>query len=256
MTPQEIIDNFELKVKPFFKGLTFEASRHEYFYRGNKIAKSVSGLIHEFVKPQDWDKIAERKDIKEGKPLGYHKQLWAKVSKDACDDGSDVHDFGEKSRKLEEAKEHNKKKAIVNFWSDCFSKYPGRYVVVARELKMVHKKFLFSGTGDFILFDTWTNTFIIGDYKTNKDLFKNFRGQKLLAPFSRLLDNPYNHYQIQFSLYQVLLEQIYGFKVSERWLIHLKPDATYDRFLTEDYSGILKVALENRLAKQQLKRAS
>ena len=59
---------------------------------------------------------------------------------------------------------------------------------------------MFGGTADIILYNTKTNKYIIADYKTNEDLFKNFKGKKLNGVFSKHLENGYNKYQIQFSL--------------------------------------------------------
>ena len=124
--------------------------------------------------------------------------------------------------------------AIVNFWNDL----PSTVIPVVMELQMYHKEYMFAGTADILLYNTVTNTFIIGDYKTNKDLFKNYKGKTLLSPFKNLLDNPYNKYQLQLSFYQLLLEQT-GFKVSSRKLIWLKPDGTYLLYNTDDYTDIL-----------------
>jgi hypothetical protein len=80
--------------------------------------------------------------------------------------------------------------------------------------------------------------YITGDYKTNEDLFKNYKEKKLLEPFDFLLDCPYNHYQIQLSLYQILLEQT-NFFVSERWLIYLEADGNYKKYNCYNYTEYL-----------------
>ena len=90
-----------------------------------------------------------------------------------------------------------------------------------------------AGTSDIILFNNKTGKFIIADYKTNEDLFKNYKGKTLLAPFEDLLDSPYNKYQLQLSMYQLLFEQC-GFEVESRRIIWLKPNGTYENFKTED----------------------
>jgi len=109
---------------------------------------------------------------------------------------------------------------------------------------MYHFKHLFAGTADIILFDTKTQTYIIADYKTNKDLLKNYKGKTMLGPFSHLLDNPLNHYAIQLSYYQLLLEQV-GVKVSKRIIIWLGLDGNYQLFNTEDVTDILKQQLKD-----------
>ena len=99
-----------------------------------------------------------------------------------------------------------------------------------------------AGTSDIILYNNKTGKFIIADYKTNEDLFKNFKGKKLLSPFNFLLENAYNKYQLQLSMYQLLFEQC-GFEVESRRIIWLKPDGTYINYKTEDLTQELLVEL-------------
>lgn len=86
--------------------------------------------------------------------------------------------------------------------------------------------------------DSKSHTFLAGKsliptHNTNKDLFKNFKGKKLKAPFNDLLDSPFGKYNIQLSMYQILFE-LTGYEVEERFIIWLKPDATYELFHTAD----------------------
>lgn len=86
--------------------------------------------------------------------------------------------------------------------------------------------------------DSLSHTFLctkrlIPTHNTNIDLFKNYKGKTLLAPFDNLLDSPYNKYQLQLSMYQLLFEQC-GFEVESRRIIWLKPNGTYENFKTED----------------------
>lgn len=89
--------------------------------------------------------------------------------------------------------------------------------------------------------DSESNTYLatksmIPTHNTNIDIFKNYNNQKMLTPFEHLLDNPYNKYQLQFSYYQILVEQIEGIKVSSRKLLWLLPDASYLLYDTDDYT--------------------
>ena len=131
--------------------------------------------------------------------------------------------------------------AIVKFWNDV----PDHIVPCKMELQMYHKYFMFAGTCDILLYDTKNKTFILGDYKTNEDLFKNFKQKRLLYPFNNLLDSPFNKYQLQLSFYQILFEQI-GLRISSRKLIWLSKDGTYKMYDTEDYTLPLLSYLTNR----------
>ena len=86
--------------------------------------------------------------------------------------------------------------------------------------------------------DSVSHTFLctkrlIPTHNTNEDLFKNYKGKTLLEPFNNLLDSPYNKYQLQLSMYQLLFEQC-GYEIESRRIIWLKPNGTYENFKTED----------------------
>jgi hypothetical protein len=110
---------------------------------------------------------------------------------------------------------------------------------VFSELQMYHKDYMFGGTADIILYNKNTKKYIIADYKTNEDLFKNFKSKKLKGVFSNLLESGYNKYQVQFSLYQILLEQA-GVEVEKRCLVHLLPNGEFVQYFTDDYTEVVK----------------
>lgn len=98
--------------------------------------------------------------------------------------------------------------------------------------------------------DSDTHTFLFGrnfcvTHNTNQDLFKNYKGKKLLAPFNDLDDSPFNKYQLQLSLYQILFEQV-GYKIKDRALIWIKPNGNYEIFPTKDYRDKLKTYLNKK----------
>lgn len=234
----KIIQDFNNKVKPYFYGLTFKEKSHEYFINDKKIPVSVSGLVKGFVPVQDWDAIANRVAKKEGVSKQEIVDRWREKNRIACDNGTKTHDFAE-NLSSSSSPSTPKEVGVVRFWKYLDTKEPGRYILVAKELRMYHKIFNFSGTGDFILYDTLTRQFIIGDYKTNEDLFKNYNGQLLLEPFDFLLDCPYNHYQIQLSLYQLLFEQL-DYRIYNRWIVYLQVDSNYKVYECYNYSDHLR----------------
>lgn len=231
---------FEKEVSAYFKELTFSGNTHTYYINNNKVDRSVSGKIKRYVEVVDWDAKAKAKDIRLGMPIGTHKAMWKAKADLACANGSAAHDYGENFHTDPTLEADTpKKKAILAYWQDLEKGYPGRYVLMGQEIRMYHKLYLWAGTCDFVLFDRLTRTFIIGDYKTNEDLFKNFREKTMLSPFDFLLDCAYNHYQLQLSYYQILLEQIKDIVVSDRQIIYLLPTGKYKIYNTFDYSKIL-----------------
>jgi hypothetical protein len=223
-------------IKDFFKHLTFDERNHRYYVNGKALKYSVSGLIKKYVAKTDFDEIAKAIDQRDELPPGATKKLWKLKADAACSKGDKAHYFGELYAFHRNIKPTSKEEeAVVKFWNEL----PDHLVPAFTELQMYHLQGMFGGTADIILYNTITKKFIIADYKTNEDLFKNFQGKKLLKPFHYKLDNPYNKYQIQFSYYQIMFEQT-GFEVENRCLIWLKPTGDYEMYFTEDLTETLK----------------
>ena len=229
------------KIQKPFSNLTFEEKKHKYYVEGQPINKSVSALIGEFYEHFDAKQVAPYSAAKMGLTTEEVLAHWAAINQESRDRGHRVHNFGEVYQFNRNLKPScPQEEAIVKFWQDV----PEHILPLAAELRMYHFKHLFAGTADIILFDTKTQTYIIADYKTNKDLLKNYMGKTMIGPFSHLLDNPLNHYVIQLSYYQLLLEQV-GVKVSRRVIIWLGLDGNYQLFDTEDVTDILKTTLNS-----------
>lgn len=235
------MENVTQNIELFFRELKFKESNHTYNV-GKLILPSVSGLIKDFTYPFKRDQIAKNCAIKQNRPVKDITDEWDATAKEACDRGHRVHEFGENyvwDRSLTPS--CPQEEAIVKFWAEV----PDHIVPVIMELKMYHKTFLYAGTGDILLYNTQSKKFIIGDYKTNKDLFKNFRDKRLKYPFTNLQDCPYNKYQLQLSFYQILFQQT-GYQVESRKLIWLLKDGNYNMYDLEDYTETLKQYLASR----------
>jgi ATP-dependent exoDNAse (exonuclease V) beta subunit len=229
------------KIQQPFSKLSFEEKRHRYYVESEPIKTSVSGLISKFYEHFNAEEVAPYSAAKAGVTTEEILAQWAAINQESRDRGHRVHNFGELYQFNRSLKPScPQEEAIVKFWQDV----PEHILPLAAELRMYHFKHLFAGTADIILFDTKTQTYIIADYKTNKDLFKNYKSKTMIGAFSHLLDMPLNHYVIQLSYYQLLLEQV-GVKVSKRVIIWLGLDGNYQLFETEDVTGILKSTLNS-----------
>jgi hypothetical protein len=229
-----------------FKGMVFNEAEHTYKVVGKGLTP-VSTFIHNFVKPFVAEKIAPYTAAKEGITTEQCLKNWDNTREEACRNGTMVHDFGERyvidrygvvsdlkySSVLQHLKNDEKLQpkslALVKFWN----RMPDFYYPVALELRMFCEKLGIAGTADIILMDKRDGSLAIFDYKTNKDLFKQYKDQKLLGIFRDMNDCPYSKYKIQLSTYQILLEKT-GYKVSRRALVWLKEDGNYEIFDTAD----------------------
>lgn len=235
------MENVTLKINEFFAKLEFDATQHRYNVSNENLI-SVSGLLKDFQHPFERDGIA--RGVAEKRRITSIEVIaeWDANTKEACDRGHRVHDFAERyvwDRTL--IPSCGQEKAVVKFWSEI----PPHIVPVIAEIKMYHRIFKYAGTADILLYNTETRKFIIGDYKTNKDLFKNYKDKRLKYPFAYMKDSPYNKYQLQLSFYQMLFQQL-GYVVEKRKIIWLKPNGTYNMYDTESFESELKHYLISR----------
>lgn len=238
-----------------FNDLEFDNARHMYFVNGENYP-SVSKRLHDHCEEFDEEYWLERKAPQEKVSVEELRQRWHTKRDLACDKGHECHDFLEHFKPgMEHLADTPEKKAGVAFLMTFIYKDNPRYFIITQEFRMIHRLFKYCGTTDMLLWDSWTNTIIVADWKTNEDLFKTFGVLKY--PFKFLESNPYNKYQLQFSYYQMMVEQS-KYKVSQRWLIYLEPidrenldpnaEGMYTIHKTTDYTKDLTSFLKGETA--------
>lgn len=218
-----------------FTDLKFEEVGHKY-YLGEQNLTPVSDVIKNYYEGFNASKQAKDYAERHGGEAHEWEAKWKKSGDDACDLGHRTHKFGElyfDNKTLKPSTGHEM--AVVEFWNDI----PQHIIPVLPERTMYSRKYKYAGTCDLLLYDKWSEGLIIADYKTNLNIFKNFKGKRMLPPFEDLLDSPMNHYQLQLSMYQIPLEDI-GLKVTERWIVWLKADGTYEKYETMDFTQQLR----------------
>lgn len=269
-----------------FKDLVFDELPHKYYLNGIEL-DCVSNITHLFKPHFDTDRMAretfERNFNNENSKyyrmtVQQIKESWKKTSDDACELGSARHNFGESvfwwmvgeydkivpefvdRFTIDEngdricTPQFQKEEAIVRFWSDL----PECYIPILAENKVfnVNENYAYSGTFDILFYydaplngkpDSQSGAYIM-DYKTNKDLYKNFKEQKLLHPFEELLDMPLSIYKLQLAAYQLCLEKI-NIPIIMRCLIWLRPNGEYEKIRLEDLSKRLNKALIEKFKK-------
>lgn len=223
------LNNKKQYVLDFFAELKFDADSHQYNHKETQLS-SVSSTIKDYVEDFDADRIAgyvakARKITKE-----EVLQEWEDKKNEACNKGDRIHQFGEYYHEYNLKPTDGYEEAVVAFWDSL----PKHVVPFLFELQMFSIELGIAGTADILLYNTKTKKFILADYKTNIDLYKNYKGKKMLPPFEDLLDCPFNKYQVQLSYYQYLFEQC-GFEIEDRIIIWLKSDSTFDKIRTKNF---------------------
>ena len=97
--------------------------------------------------------------------------------------------------------------------------------------KFIRDALKICGTCDLLFYDSEKDSYVIGDWKTNKSLIKDYNrtnNVRMTGCMSKFIDEPLSHYTLQFNIYQRMLESI-GLKIIDRVLIWLKDDGTYER---------------------------
>ena len=269
----EIQEIREKIVETYTNKLIFLEGPHEYYLDGVQYM-CVSDVTHKY-KPVTGEQMAEncvKKGQRDQDPsYKYHGLTkeeilaqWAVKSGHACEFGTEVHAFGESmfyymigepekilpecADKFRDGIPHPTslhEEAVVKFWEDI----PETFVPVLAETKVFNRNGTpYAGTFDILFYyvdekNPQKSGLVIFDYKTNEDLYKNFRGQKLLWPFNDMLDMSYSYYTLQLGCYQVPLENL-GYKVIGRRLIWLRPDGTYDSVKVNGVSDRIREALD------------
>lgn len=256
------------KILNTFNELIFVEDGHKYFLRGKEM-ECVSNVAHMFQEHIDTKKLAtETYERNFNKPTSKYYQMtvdeiiasWNKISSDACSHGTECHEFGESAfyymtgqydKILPEFKDritedggfkaiYPKEEAIVKFYEEI----PKCIVPILAETRVFveYDKAGYAGTFDILFYydaeidgkNADKNGLLVLDFKTNKDLYKNFKEQKLLPPFDGLLDMPLSTYKLQLSLYENALYKI-GLKVIGRRILWLKPDGEYEKINLESF---------------------
>ena len=267
------------KILNSFKDLVFDEGPHKYYLHGKEIT-CVSNVTHMFKPHFDTESMAQatyERNYNNEKSKYYKmtpemiKEEWNKISREACSHGTERHEFAESifyfmtnqfdkilpafTDRLSVDKETNepifiandpKEEAAATFYEEL----PNSLFPILAETKVYNEKLGYSGTFDLLMYydatidgkDDKNSGLCVMDWKTNKDLYKNFKEEKLLAPFQDLLDMPLSIYKLQLSLYQICLEKI-GLKTIARRIMWLLPNGTYDKIPLESYTKQLEEEL-------------
>lgn len=267
------------KILSSFKDLVFDEGPHKYYLHGKEIT-CVSNVTHMFKPHFDTESMAQatyERNYNNEKSKYYKmtpemiKEEWNKISREACSHGTERHEFAESifyfmtnqfdkilpafKDRLSVDKETNepifiandpKEEAAATFYEEL----PDSLFPILAETKVYNENLGYSGTFDLLMYydatidgkDDKNSGLCVMDWKTNKDLYKNFKEEKLLAPFQDLLDMPLSIYKLQLSLYQICLEKI-GLKTIARRIMWLLPNGTYDKIPLESYTKQLEEEL-------------
>lgn len=234
-----------------FGNIKFLEEGHQYFI-GEYEYMPVSNVIKRYEPVVDWEQKATDYALKWGKRKEDVQRDWKLNNLKAIISGTRTHEFGESYTNLlcghpELICEQNKPQYIKEY-NTMVATYPKEdavkkfYDELEKNLHPVGAEFKLStqylewaekicGTCDLLFYDSDKDGYVIGDWKTNKSLIKEFsrtNGVMMTGCMSKFIDEPLSHYTLQFNIYQRMLESI-GIKIIDRVLVWLKDDGTYEK---------------------------
>lgn len=242
------------KLGKAFTDLIFEVNTHTYCLHGElliSVSKKVESHYDKFDAAKMLPFSARKASLEESRDVtvGELAHRWQTINKTACDLGHETHDYLEAFEGIQ-TPSTAQQQAGVKFLEYLLNEHIPygdelirRYEILYRELPLFSELYSYAGTPDLLLWDYMSNTIVIVDYKTNKNLWKTYG--MLNTPFEFLECHPYNKYQLQLSYYQIMLEEA-GFTVGQRLLAYLKSDSTYEVYPLSDFTLDLRVIMEHK----------
>lgn len=231
------------KILDTFKDYEFVDETHTYYYKGEKVSISTTGLIHQYSNEFDkWEmsaNVARKRGISQLEVL----EEWRIENLHSTIKGSMIHEF---AQSLWEGKDYIFKyddipdeinirrlqeellvmsNQAVNFYKD----YKDLYDLIGYEIYLGVPDFDECGATDMLLKNKFTEELLVIDFKSNKRIdYESFGHKKMKVPLQKYEDCNYIHYSIQLNAYSYKIEYMTGIKVKEKLLIYF--DCTKDNY--------------------------
>lgn len=234
----EILEKFKV-----FDDYEFFDSTHTYFYKGQRVGISTTGLIHQYSNEFDkWEmsaNVARKRGISQLQVL----EEWRVENLHSTIKGSMIHEFAQslwegkdyifnydklpscidKDRLMEELLVMSKQ--ALNFYND----YKDMYELVGCEIYLGVPDYDECGATDIVLMNKYTEEILVADFKSNKKIdYESFGHKKMLAPLNKYEDCNFIHYSLQLSAYCYKIEYMTGLKPKEKTIIYF--DCTKDNY--------------------------
>lgn len=191
--------------------VTFYESKHLYILKNqeryiDKKLTSGTTFISKFFPKFDADEIAPRVAKKRGVSVAEIKAEWKKNGDEASELGTCVHGMVENYfiSKRRTRPKSEKEKIFSAFAYKEIDSLLEEWDIAEIEAIVFNENI--AGTLDFLLkHKTKPNTYLLGDWKTNKslDIINNW-GKKALSPISYMHDTNFAKYILQLSLYKYI----------------------------------------------------
>ena len=218
--------------------ISFDEGPHIYTIKGDSSFTSVTTWVHQHFAKFDADKIINNMMNSRNWPNSKYygktpeqiKAEWDQNKNEAADAGTKMHYdiecfYNECYKNTNDSVEFN---YFKNFQRDVGSTMkPYR-----TEWMVYHEEYRLAGSIDMI-FENPDGTLQIYDWKRCKEIKKvNAWGKYSITPeLDHLPDTNFWHYSLQLNTYKRILEQKYGKKVTDMYLVCLHPNNSNSNYL-------------------------
>ena len=244
-----------------FGDFKFFPKDHHYEYKGVKIGTSVTTYYAEFENEFNTQEMAYNVAYRDNKNVLDVLNEWEYKRDFACEKGSVVHEYAQSLWSGEEYKfihpfdnsEYYKEtllkleKQAINFHND----YKNTLEHIADEYVIGSVEYDIASAIDHLFIEKATGDLILGDYKTNSNIYKDGKTyNKMKIPIRHLKDTTLNHYYIQLSIYKFIVEKYTNLKIKKMMIIWFSEENENYQILDVPYlEEEAKNILENRRAK-------
>ena len=226
--------------KLFDSNLVLNEEEHKYTLKTkpNLEFTSVTTLIHKFFQPFDAEKTAVYLVSKVQKYKDKTAEELLADWKQSGRDGNEVHKQLETYLNNQSQPKHPKARQGVKWLED--NEYGNGDFKFYSEVTLYSEEIKIAGTIDLLIYNTATDEYALGDWKTSKVIRKlGYKNAMGTGPAKELEDCNYIHYSLQLSMYRYILKEYYDLEVKNQKLIHLK-DNTTKSYSTPYYEEIIK----------------
>ena len=235
-----------------FSDYTFSETNHEYFYKGNKVKKSVTQLVSYYHKKFDREYWSEYKARKEGVSKELILEDWDRKSELSTTTGTQFHSYMEHSLAGKIFNPTIQLREDVNSRLDGLIPMADKFLSdIKHKLIPVRSEFIVgledkvAGQIDQIFWNDTKQELQIWDWKTSKTIdTENRYGDKMFYPFEDLDDCAFNHYSLQVNIYKYLLSSK-GIDVGKCYVTQFhENNDTYEIFESIDLQKKVETILE------------
>ncbi|MEG0577360.1 MAG: PD-(D/E)XK nuclease family protein [Bacilli bacterium] len=239
-----------------FKGYVFYPEDHHYELDGKRVGTSVTTLIHEYSNIFDKEGLSKRQSEKLNIPQSEILEKWRLDNLYSTAKGTLVHLYAQALWNDEEVELNYDQYKELDI--ESLKKSVENSCIQAKKFYLDHKDTLkifrdefivgsmeydIAGSIDNLLINKDSDTLVLIDYKTNKEIkFNSFNNKKMLYPIDNIEDCNYIHYSLQLNIYKYLIENYTSIKVKNVFLVYFNE-------LEKDYHKFKVLNLKNEAIK-------